>query len=410
MQQHENKPDRNTPSAMDGTNRTLAAADAAPLEHGNAGEQPEQKTDIPMRDGDPAADGSGPGLSYDDIVQELYLGLLERPADAGGFESYLAALRQGAKLCEIIRQIVQSGEFRSRNSPSVFPSPVLPDLTELFPNKYIQKSSDSSVFVASADEDFAFLESLIAKYRYYDSFGVWSPEIDLDKQVTAAVIRGLGARNCLEPGCFTGSVLSILADKGLDVCGVEVSHLAFLLAHPNIRQKIRFGDLLEMHFDTAYDAVLCMDILEHLNPLSLGRYISRISELLAQDGFVYVNSPMFGPDDVFGTVFEPYLPAWREAKPENFWRHLHCDANGWPMHGHLVWASPLWWEQTFAQHGLVRDRDIEQALHRLLDGFFATSAPARRCFFVLRHPEFSPDAGILAASLAAAMIPILTDA
>ncbi|MGD9615292.1 MAG: methyltransferase domain-containing protein [Alphaproteobacteria bacterium] len=367
-------------------------------------------TGFPARKSDLTLDSSGPGLSCDEIVRELYSGLLGRPADAGGFQFYLAAMRDGVPLSDIIRQFVKSDEFQSHNSSSVFPVPVLPDLTELFSDKYIRKAPDSAIFVASSDDDIALMESLITKYRYYESFGVWTPRIDLDKQVTAAVIQGLGARNCLELGCFSGAVLSVLCEKGLDVCGLEVSHLAFLLAHPNIHEKIRFGNLLDLNFDTMYDSVLCMDVLEHVNPISLKNYIRRISRLLKQDGFAYVNSPMFGPDDIFGTVFEAYLPEWQEAGPDEFWRHMHCDAKGWPMHGHLVWASPLWWERAFLEHGLIRDRDIERVLHHLLHGFFEKFAPARRCFFVLRHPEFSPDLDAVTGSLASAVTPFLGDA
>jgi Domain of unknown function (DUF4214) len=214
------------------------------------------------------------GLTYDDILKDVYLGVLERAPDKGGFESYLDALRRGARLYEVIRKIIASEEFESRK-PALVPSIVLPDLTTLYPHKYIREGADSAIFKASSDEDFALMESLIAKYRYYDSFGVWAPRIDLDKRVTAAIVRGLAAQSCLELGCFTGSVLSLLAEQGIEICGVEVSHLAFLLAHPNVYGKLRFGDLLDLHFDVKYDVFLGMDILEHLNPIHLDRYIYR---------------------------------------------------------------------------------------------------------------------------------------
>jgi hypothetical protein len=130
-----------------------------------------------------------------------------------------------------------------------------------------------------------------------------------------------------------------------------------------------------------------MDILEHLNPLKLDRYVARVAQLVKRDGFVYINSPMFGNDDVFGTVFEAYLPEWRQAGESGFWRYMHCDAKGWPMHGHLVWASPKWWESIFLKHGLVRDRSVEKTIHGILGGFFDKKAPARKSFFVLRHSD-----------------------
>jgi SAM-dependent methyltransferase len=346
-------------------------------------------------------------LAYDEILRELYLGLLGRPADSSGLESYLGALRQGTRLAEIIGDIVASEEFRSRNNSGLNPSITLPDLTKLYPEKYISKGPDSAIFVVSSDNDFSFIESLIVKHRYYDSLGVWAPKIDLDKRVTAAIVTGLGARSCLELGCFTGSVLSLLAEQGVEVCGVEVSHLAFLLAHANIHEKILFGNLTALQFDIAYDVFLGMDILEHLNPLYLERYISRISQLIKPDGFVYINSPMFGTDDVFGTAFEAYLPEWQHAGDGDFWRYMHCDAKGWPMHGHLVWASPRWWENAFLKHRLVRDRNIEGILHRLLECFFDRVAPARRSLFVLRHSDFSPNVESVGRNLSAAILPVV---
>ena len=267
--------------------------------------------------------------------------------------------------------------------------------------------ADSSIFKVSSDDDFGFMESLIVKNRYYDSFGVWAPNIDLDKRITAAIVRGLGARSCLELGCFTGPVLSLLAEQGIDVCGVEISHLAFLLAHANIHEKIRFGYLLDLNFDRTFDLFLGMDILEHLNPLDIDRYIARISQLVKQNGFVYINSPMFGKDDVFGTVFEAYLPEWQQSGEDVFWRYLHCDAKGWPMHGHLVWASPKWWESTFLKHGLVRDRDIERSIHALLQPFLEKDAPARRSFFVLKHSDFDPDVESTRRNLSSTISPVM---
>ena len=353
-------------------------------------------------------EGCNVGFTYDDVVKELYLGLLERSADDSGFESYLEALRRGAHLRDIIRNMVASGEFQTRNNSALTLSIVLPDLTKLYPDKYIRKGSESAIFGVSSDNDFALMESLIVKNRYYDSFGAWAPKIDLDKRVTAAIVRGLRARSCIELGCFTGSVLSLLAEQGVDVCGVEISHLAFLLAHANIHEKIRFGNLLELHFDIVYDVFLGMDVLEHLNPLHLSRYIARIAELIKRDGFAYINSPMFGTDDMFGTVFEAYLPEWQQAGEDDFWRYMHCDAKGWPMHGHLVWASPRWWENAFLHHRLVRDRNIEAVLHTLLEPFFETVAPARRSFFVLRHCDFTPDVGMVGRHLSSTISPVMT--
>jgi SAM-dependent methyltransferase len=346
------------------------------------------------------------GLEHRDVVKALYLGLLDRYPDDGGLNLYLAQMRRGTGLSDIIRDITNSEEFKSRVLALLAPR-TLPNLTELYPQHYVSTNQDSAIFRASNEKDFTLLESLIKKHRYYDSSGVWTSTIDVDKCVTAAIVRGLGARNCLELGCFTGSVLSVLADYGVDAWGVEVSHLALLLAHANVHERILFGDLLDLNFHTSYDTFLAMDILEHLSPFRLDLYLDRIAQITRPTGFVFLNSPMFGPDDIFGNAFDVYLPEWRQAGTGEFWRHIHCDAKGWPMHGHLVWASPQWWEQAFLKHGLVRDRDIESLLHGLLESFFRVVAPSRRSFFVLRRSHFRPDVEAIGRMLSSTILPIV---
>lgn len=326
-----------------------------------------------------------------EIVESLYKGILGRAADQSGLNAYTNALRNGKQLSEVITSILSSDEYKARHKTD-FDIPItLPDLTGIYPEKYVRYDNNSTIFEASRDEDLRLMESLIVENRYYDSLGVWNPKIDLDKRVTAAIVEGLGARSCLELGCYSGPVLSVLANKGIDVSGIEVSHLALVLAYPNVHRKILFGNFLEVDIARKYDVFLGMDILEHLSPLDLDRYVERIGSIIQHEGFVYINSPMFGEDEIFGTVFQRYLPQWQSASELSYWRHFHCDSKGWPMHGHLVWASPKWWEQLFLKHGLVRDKTVESCIHGCLNSFFTTQAPARRSLFVLRHADFSPD-------------------
>ncbi|WP_395683135.1 methyltransferase domain-containing protein [Dokdonella sp.] len=323
----------------------------------------------------------------EELVTELYRGLLEREPDAGGLRGNVAAMRAGAPLAEIAKGVASSDEFVKKSGLLRVPPSQLPDLSAEFPARYQRLEDGTCVLALEDDDGFDWIEGQIGEHRYYDSFGVWSPTIDLDKQVIASTVAGLGARNCLEIGCFTGTVLSLLHERGIDVTGIDLSHLAFVLAYPSIRSRIRFGDLLSLDLKGPFDVVLAMDILEHLNPTRLDRYLERIVSLLDQEGYLLLNSPMFGTDDVFGEVAPPHLPQWRSAGPSVYWRHLHCDALGWPLHGHLIWASPSWWENRLEANGLVRDREVERRMHAVLGGFFAGYAPARKSFFVLRRAD-----------------------
>jgi SAM-dependent methyltransferase len=344
-----------------------------------------------------------------ETVKALDQGILGRLPDAEGAIHHLNLLSQGTQLADLMRHMIASEEFKSKNAPASLNKIILPDLTALYPEKYSKKAGDHSIFNAHSEEEFRFIESMIVRHRYYDAPGVWSPEINLDKRVTAAIVRSLGAKSCIEFGCSGGPVLSLLSDQGVNVCGVEVSHLAFLQAYANIHDKMRYGTLLNLEFDTSYDIFLAMDVFEHLNPLDLNKYVERTKKLIKHDGFVFLNSPMFGTDDVFGTPFDVYLKEWQDAGENDYWTDLHCDAKGWPFHGHLVWASPNWWENLFRQHGLARDRDIEKVMHEVLGTFFDKVGPARRSFFILRRHDFMPDLNTIYQNIRSIVSPVVAN-
>lgn len=345
------------------------------------------------------------GVSPERVAVALYRAILGREPDVPGLADKARALLSGTALEHVIRTFIDSPEFHSRFLGSIVPEVALPDLVATMPERYETQPGNASgmtVYVAQSDADMTRMASLIETHRFYDRFGVWIPVVDFDKQITAAIVRGLGARSCFELGCFTGPVISLLAEAGLAVAGAEVSHLAFAFAYPNIRDVMMFGDLLSLQIDRTFDVVLCMDVLEHLNPLLLDSYIDKLLSLLDADGFVYVNAPMWGEDRVFGIFEEPYLPEWHAVGDASHWRQWPCDGKGWPIHGHLVWASPLWWERKFAARGLIRDTVIESAIHRVLKPVF-DNTPGRRSLFVLRRPAGRRDSASVAAAMERAL-------
>ena len=328
-------------------------------------------------------------LCPEGVVTALYQGILEREPDVGSLDHYVAQICGGRALDHLVHEIATSPERRNRTLQELVPVAPLPNLIDMMEDSYqteVVYGSPRPVYVARSDADIERMVSLLDQHRYYDSLGVWTPFIDLDKEITAAIICGLGARSCLELGCFTGPVLSLLSEQGVKVLGIDVSHLAFCFAYPNIRSSMRFGDILQIKIEQRFDSVLCMDVMEHLSPLELDSYIRKLSELLEEDGYIYLNAPMWGEDATFGIVEEPYLEEWHRVGDADFWRHWPCDDLGWPIHGHLVWAAPSWWSQKFAAHGFVRDQVIEYSLHEGLKTFLE-NAPGRRSLFVLRRRD-----------------------
>jgi len=348
------------------------------------------------------------GLRYApaDVANALYRGILDRAPDHAGLRSLTNTLEAGTPIDEVAKSLLSSSEFTATMLKQLIPPHQLPDLVQLYPERYERETTPYGVpmilYKADSDADFDFMESAIAQHRYYDGMGVWGVKIDLDKHVTAALVRGLGATSCLELGCFTGAVISLLEEAGIDVLGLDVSHLAFAMAYPNVKDRMMYADLLTAGLERRFDVVLAMDIIEHLNPVKFDEYLSAIAARVSKDGYFYLNSPMFGTDDVFGEVFGAYVSQWQAAGEQTLYRRLDCDPAGWPMHGHLVWASPVWWEQQFAAHGLVRDRAIERAVHTRLETFFAEN-PARKCLFVLKHEDNARNPQEVIANIHAAL-------
>ncbi|MRW93452.1 methyltransferase domain-containing protein [Duganella sp. FT80W] len=369
---------------------------------------------VRARKEEPAPPEPQPPLQYApaDVADALYRGILDRAPDQNGLSNLVDQLESGKSIDAAAKDLLSSSEFMSTVLKQLIPPHQLPDLVQLHPERYERETTSDGVplllFKADSDADFDFMEHAIAHHRYYDGVGVWGVKIDLDKRITAALVQGMGATSCLELGCFTGAVISQLEEAGVDVVGLDVSHVAFALAYQNIKHRMVFADLLTARFERRFDVVLAMDIIEHLNPVKFDQYISAIAALVSKDGYFYLNSPMFGADDVFGQVFGTYVSQWQAVGEQQLYGRFHCDELGWPLHGHLVWASPVWWEQQFAAHGLVRDRTIERAIHAKLGAFFSDT-PARKSLFVLKHKDNARDVQEVINGIHAALDKVLSD-
>lgn len=343
------------------------------------------------------------------VVEELYQGILKRAPDPNGGNHWRKALEKGRPIREAINHLLDADEFRGLRGRAIKQSE-LPDIKAVLPRPCVTQTGLDGlvhhVLRIEHDSEFDLLEGLIVEHRFYDSFGGWGYTIDLDKRVTAAMAKGLGARTCLDIGCSNGPVISLLAKEGIDVTGIDMSHLAFAMAYPTIRNRMLYGDLLTLDLGRTFDVVIAMDFFEHTNPLKLERYLARAASLLGRDGYMIVNGPMFGADRVFGQPFPLFLEDWTREPQETFWRTIPCYDKGWPVDGHLIWASVGFWEKRFADNGLVRDIEIEVALQGALSGFFTEYAPGRKMLFVLRRSESQRNPKEVAANVCRSVLAV----
>ncbi|HJZ74463.1 MAG TPA: class I SAM-dependent methyltransferase, partial [Vicinamibacterales bacterium] len=193
-----------------------------------------------------------------------------------------------------------------------------------------------------------------------------------------------------------------LDDLGIAAEGVEISAMAIAKASERVRPRIHHGDLLTLDLPSTYDLVFGLDVFEHLNPNRLDASIARLSQITREDAFLFCNIPAFGEDAVFGTVFPYYVDGWEEqARAGGLLRTLHVEETGYPLHGHLTWATARWWASRFEAAGFTREVEIERAFHRKYDGYMTKRSPARCAYFVFGKKESARRRADILARIAA---------
>jgi hypothetical protein len=315
------------------------------------------------------------------LLDGLYRSLLRRDPDPTGRATYQRMLDRGATASDVATAITEGQEYTRFLRAGALPRRRRPDRYRMQVD--LPSATAFWVFETRGAADFDWLESVILEDGYYERPGVWTLEINDDKRIMADLIAQFRPDRALELGCATGGVMRLLLDHGIVAEGIEISRSSYEQAFPEIRDRIHFGDLLTMSLPGEYDLVYGLDIFEHLNPNKLGEYLARLRAHTREGGWLLANIPALGRDEVFGDRFPLYLPQWQaDVDADRHFSALHCDDDGYPMHGHLIWAHTDWWVAQFAAAGFVRQPEIERALHARYRRHLDEVALARGSFYV----------------------------
>jgi 2-polyprenyl-3-methyl-5-hydroxy-6-metoxy-1,4-benzoquinol methylase len=144
----------------------------------------------------------------------------------------------------------------------------------------------------SAVQGYANVEYEHGAYREY----VQAREMKLEhfRRRIAIVGRFARGRSLLDAGCSCGYFLEVAAADGYDVHGVEFSDNAIAAARPEIRGRIRRGNLEDLCAEgtSRFDVVTAFDIIEHLaRPVDFLRQARRV---LQPGGILVVTTPDAG--------------------------------------------------------------------------------------------------------------------
>jgi len=101
------------------------------------------------------------------------------------------------------------------------------------------------------------------------------------------------AKTVLDFGCGTGLLSYALAQSGMQVTAIDLDFapLTLVKARVTFPDSIRFieGDLLTTEIHDRFDAIVALDVLEHITPLE--PYIARFTALLNPGGVIVVSGP-----------------------------------------------------------------------------------------------------------------------
>ena len=324
-------------------------------------------------------------------MRAAYLALLGRHADPTGLAHYVVMLEAGMPREDVMFELADSEEHRAimrsglpdHSSLRRPGDPALDDLRTIRPDRYHATHDPGGremlVFQVGPDRDFDWLEEQIRRTGYYEHDGVWTMGVDNDKRIMAELLAAFGPRRVLEIGCASGAVLVGLAAREIEVTGVDLSELARSGAPDSVRERIVLGDLLEVDLDGPFDLVVGLDVFEHLNPNRIDEYLARAAALLDDHGWFVANIPAFGPDPVFGDVHGDFLADGHELH-----RVLQVDDRGYPVNGHLIWATWWWWQERLQAAGLHRVVEVEHGIQQRYGEYWRGHYPARASVFVFR--------------------------
>lgn len=332
-------------------------------------------------------------LSDEEFLDYIYKKMLGREPDPAGKADQLKFLRAGNSRAELVLNITEAPEYifrtvRDNNQAYIEAHIQVLPIKDERPAQFAMLIDSSGrektwVYRAKTEADFDWIERKIIENGYYDRPGVWSFIIDEDKRMMAEVAAEFGPKSVLDFGCANGAVLKCLSDKGIYGEGIEISRIALDKAIPEVRDRIRLGDLLDLRLTRTYEVVLGLDIFEHLNPGKLPRYIAELHALVADGGYLYANIPAYGKDKLFGEIFGIAYREWEEdvAAGRPF-RSIPVDNYGYPRNGHIICADTGWWVRQFEAAGFGREAELERALHRKYDAAMEKISPARRAYYV----------------------------
>ena len=117
---------------------------------------------------------------------------------------------------------------------------------------------------------------------------------DIEARNPALIKEVFQPRRVLDLGCGPGALMHFLGELGIDVEGIDFAESSRDLATPEVRDRITIGNTYDqLKPDSAYDLVICREVLEHLTVLQVQATVANMVRMSSR--FIYCTT-RFHPD------------------------------------------------------------------------------------------------------------------
>lgn len=150
-----------------------------------------------------------------------------------------------------------------------------------------------------------------------DAYERTAPWLSFYANIVDEIIRSLQPRRVLDAGCALGMVVEAFWDRGIEAEGVDISEYAIANVRADMREHCQVASLTKP-FESRYDLVVCIEVLEHMP---------------AEEAAIAIKNITASTDTVLFS-----------SSPRDFEEVTHVNVR-----------PPLSWMKLFGQHGLWPD-------------------------------------------------------
>lgn len=154
----------------------------------------------------------------------------------------------------------------------------------------------------------------------------------------------LNPKNCLDVGCGTGYLVSMLKKLGIDAYGIEISEYALSNVPKEIQPYVKKGDITKIPFDdNTFDLVVTFDVMEHIERSLLKKSLEETVRVSRK----WIVHKIFTRENLWIRLFQRYDYSFMSIFSQKFWKHMFKSLDNVTIPRRVILSLPPFIESLF---------------------------------------------------------------